>query len=55
MGLNDELARMHTSPLWWANLTWVSFMELLVKRFTPVYQKLCEKNELGTNEVHGAS
>jgi hypothetical protein len=25
-----------------ANLTWVGFMELLVKRFTPVYQKLCK-------------
>ena len=23
-------------------MTWVDFTELLVKRFTPVYQKLCE-------------
>jgi hypothetical protein len=23
-------------------LTWVGFMELLVERFTPVYQQLCE-------------
>ena len=23
-------------------MTWVGFMELLVKRFTPVYQQLCE-------------
>jgi hypothetical protein len=25
-----------------ASLNWVGFMELLVERFTPVYQQLCE-------------
>ena len=25
-----------------ANLTWVGFMELLVKRFMPEYQELCK-------------
>jgi uncharacterized protein YjaG (DUF416 family) len=34
-------------------LIWVGFMELLVERFTPVYQQLCEGMNLVQTRITG--
>jgi hypothetical protein len=36
-----------------ASLNWVGFMELLVERFTPVYQQLCERMNLVQMKLTG--